>query len=178
MDFRVWLAAAVVATFLSIFNVGKVPPPKELLLSGDWLFKTGDNPAWKNQANGDSDWVSIKVPAAFETQGYPGYDGVVWYRKHVVVPAEWQNSAGIIFDMGKADDEDEVYFNGELIGAHSGWQDYRKYSVPKDLVKYDQDNLIAIRVNDTGGNGGLWEGAFKLITGVSARYKATDVDAY
>jgi beta-galactosidase/beta-glucuronidase len=178
VDFRVWLAGVVLVTFLGLFNVGKAPSQKELLLSGDWLFKTGDNVNWKEQSASDSDWVSIKVPAAWENQGYPGYDGVAWYRKHIVIPAEWQNSAGIIFDMGKVDDEDEVYFNGELIGAHSGWQDYHKYSIAKGLVKFDQDNLISIRVNDSSGNGGYWEGACKLVTGVMARYKTLDVDSY
>jgi sialate O-acetylesterase len=80
--------------------------------------------------------------------------------------------------MGKADDEDQVYINGELVGTHSGYADYRKYPIPKNLVKFDQDNLIAIRVNDTGGNGGLWEGAFKLITGGTSRYNSHDVDTY
>ena len=178
MDFRIWLASALIVTFLSWFNVGKAPSPKEILLSGDWLFKTGDNVNWKNPAASDSDWVYLKVPATWESQGYPNYDGVAWYRKHVQIPADWQDSAGIIFDVGKIDDEDEVYFNGQLVGAHSGWQDYRKYSVPKDLVKFDQDNIIAVRVNDTGGNGGIWEGAVKLVTGIMPRYGARDVDSY
>ena len=178
MDFRVWLASAIIVSFLAWFNVGKAPPPKEIALAGDWLFKTGDNAGWKDPAFTDSDWTLLKVPANWESQGYPGYDGVAWYRKHVQIPAEWRNSAGIIFDLGKVDDEDMTYFNGELIGTHVGWGDYHKYAVPKYLVKYDQDNLISVRVNDTGGNGGMWEGNFKLVTGMMPRYNASDIDKY
>lgn len=178
MDFRYWFLAAVVVTFLSWFDVGKTPPVKELPLAGDWMFKTGDNSSWKSPTFQDTDWTFIRVPAAWEGQGYPDYDGVAWYRKHFVIPADWESAAGIIFDVGKIDDEDEVFFNGESIGATSGWQTQRKYAIPKALVRFDQDNVIAVRVTDSGGGGGYWEGAAKLYTGVVTRNTAVEVDSY
>lgn len=175
MDFRYWFLSALVVTFLHWFNVGTTPPPKEIILTGDWLFKTGDNRYWKNPASLDTDWSFIRVPAAWEAQGYPDYDGLAWYRKHVQIPSDWQKADGIYFDIGKIDDDDEVYVNGQLIGASSGWSTWRKYSVPMDIIKFDQDNVIAIRVNDSGGNGGLMEGPVKLKTGVITR---TNIEEY
>ncbi|MFH1368015.1 MAG: beta galactosidase jelly roll domain-containing protein [Elusimicrobiota bacterium] len=178
MDFRYWLLTAVVVTFLGWFDVGKTSPPKEMVIAGDWMFKTGDNSNWKNQSTQDADWSFIRVPAVWEGQGYPDYDGIAWYRKHLQIPADWEKAAGIIFDIGKIDDDDEVFFNGQSIGASTGWQTYRKYAIPKELVRFDQDNVIAIRVNDGSGGGGLWEGPVKLVTGVVARYGSLDADAY
>lgn len=161
----------MVVAFLNWFDVGKTQPPKEIQLTGDWLFKVGENMDWKSASLQDSDWSYIRVPAAWEGQGYPDYNGVAWYRKHITIPADWENTAGIIFDLGKVDDEDQVFVNGQQIGATSGWETYRKYSIPKGVIRFDQDNIIAIRVNDSGGGGGIWEGAVKIVTGVATKFK-------
>ena len=164
MDFRIWFISLLTITALNWFNVGKTRPPKEINISGDWLFQTGDDFRWKNTAFDDTAWMSITVPSAWENQGYQDYDGIGWYRKHFIVPREWRSENGIAFDIGKIDDDDEVYINGQIIGSGEGWESWRKYQIPIGLVEFGSDNIIAIRVKDTGGNGGIWEGPVKLIT--------------
>ena len=38
----------------------------------------------------------------------------------------------------------------------------RFYSIPKDLIKYGQNNYIAIRIFDGGGDGGILTGPVKI----------------
>ena len=156
------------------FDLAPSKKPKELPINGDWAFMTGDNADWKSERLSDSSWPLIAVPAAWESRGHPDYDGIAWYRKHVMIPSDWKNSGGILFDLGKVDDEDQVYLNGEIIGSNTGWQTPRRYPLPMSIVKFGEDNVIAVRVNDTGGNGGIWEGPLKLITGTTPRFNVQE----
>jgi sialate O-acetylesterase len=175
LDFRLWIGSLVLISVLKVFNVGNSPPDKELVISGQWLFKTGYSSSWSRPELKDSDWASIHVPSAWEHQGFSDYDGTAWYRKHVFIPEDWKNSAGLTFDIGKIDDEDKVYFNGYLVGSSTGWQKWRKYSIPSRVVKYGEDNVLTVMVNDTGGNGGIWDGPLRLTTGITADF---DVEGY
>ncbi|MDP4115746.1 MAG: hypothetical protein Q8903_06405 [Bacteroidota bacterium] len=51
-------------------------------LEGLWKFSLGDNMKYATQSYNDKNWDQIKVPSAWEDQGYNGYDGYAWYRKH------------------------------------------------------------------------------------------------
>ena len=147
----------------------------ELSLEGPWRFNTGDNVEWKEKSFDDSDWDQIQVPGIWENQGYWRYDGFAWYRKKVVVP-ETLNGQQLVLLLGKIDDLDEVYINGELVGStgrmykHGGrvsgyeWQEFRGYFIPRDLLKSGQQNLIAVRVYDGLGEGGIHEGPIGLVS--------------
>jgi sialate O-acetylesterase len=66
-------------------------------------------------------------------------------------------------NISAVDDIDTTYFNGVLIGSTDGWDALRSYPIPKDLIK-EGPNVIAIRVQDNLGGGGIWgdPGLFKL----------------
>ena len=79
--------------------------------------------------------------------------------------------------MGKIDDSDEFYFNGELVGGTGGMPNSKRlpdgstaygaerfYAVPRSLVRANQMNQIAIRVYDSGGVGGMYQGPLGVIT--------------
>ena len=75
--------------------------------------------------------------------------------------------------IGKIDDMDEVYINGTLIGSTGNinrkwasddeYNRYRNYSIPDDLLRAGKDNVIAIRVYDQEGRGGIYEGPLTII---------------
>lgn len=109
-------------------------------------------PSYFSPDHNDAEWLDMKVPALWEGTGLPGFDGVVWFRKKVMLsPAAGQD---FILDIGMVDDYDEVYFNGYKVGSTDGYNISRRYTVPASLVK-DGENLLAIRVMDYGGGGGL-----------------------
>ncbi len=73
-----------------------------------------------------------------------------------------------------ADDEFQVYFNGELVGYGSGYDKLAKVNLTSHLI--DGDNLLAIRVTNTEGNTGALAAIarFKLEGETDWRWLATD----
>ncbi|MGD0754997.1 MAG: beta-L-arabinofuranosidase domain-containing protein [Bacteroidales bacterium] len=129
-------------------------------LPEEWKFITGDNPEYSNPGFNDQSWKSIKVDNYWEAQGYPGYDGFAWYRTRAVFPASLKNSNKLFktvrITLGRIDDADETWLNGKKIGETDGWDVDRSYYVPFNLINWDKENVIAVRVYDRGGNGGMY----------------------
>ncbi|MEP0368540.1 MAG: beta galactosidase jelly roll domain-containing protein [Cyclobacteriaceae bacterium] len=143
-------------------------------LRGSWKFNIGDKEYWKDESYDDEEWQSIFVPAAWENEGFSGYDGFAWYRKTFDLPLKGR-SQYITFDAGYIDDADEVYLNGQLIGMdgsmpphfRTAYNSHRRYTVPTTLLK-DRNNVIAIRVYDKSIDGGIIKGRIGF-------YENTDV---
>ena len=108
---------------------------------------------WFNPSLDDSAWKQMHVPGLWEEQGLPGFDGLIWFRKHIDVPASWKGKE-LLLSLGGIDDDDITYFNGVEIGRGK-YGTSRNYKVPAKLVK-EKDNVIAVRVLDSGGNGGFY----------------------
>ncbi len=53
------------------------------------------------------------------------------------------------------DDIDTTWVNGVKVGATVGYNLVRKYAVPAGVLKPGR-NVVAVRVLDTGGGGGIW----------------------
>jgi len=104
----------------------------------------------------DSQWPVMDLPRNFETR-IGDFDGAIWFRKSIEIPGRMAGK-DLILSLGPIDDMDRTYFNGELVGAEevSGvWQVDRLYNIPAKLVK-PGENIIAVRVIDTQGGGGLF----------------------
>jgi len=149
----------------------------EVNLQGKWKFKTGDNKEWKQKDFDDKDWKTLFVPAYWESQGYKDYNGYAWYRKTFKVPSTL-GSKKLVLMMGKIDDLDEVYVNGQLVGSTGVMHDdssknsidqkeyaqFRGYYLPDGLIKPNEDNVIAVRVYDGWRDGGIYQGPIGLIS--------------
>jgi len=102
------------------------------------------------------DSLVMGIPARWEDANLGAFDGVVWFWRRVQVPASWLGRT-LVLELGPIDDMDRTYFNGQQIGGYEQpgyWNMPRRYRVPAALVQ--QDNLVAVRVIDTQGGGGLW----------------------
>lgn len=143
-------------------------------------FKTGDNIEWKELLTDDSKWGSIKSSTMWELQGFPDYNGYAWYRFHFYLPTSikeksfWKDSLRIF--LNKIDDNDETYINGTLIGKTNGWNKVREYHVATNstFLKWDAENVLAVRVFDGGGGGGMYGGVafinmMDIIDGISMK---------
>jgi len=169
----------------------QVSPPETRLtvqgealdLSGQWKFnedmeEKGHLTGWQSPDFDDSAWRTIQVPAEWEKEGVltlnpkwtgyqpnDAYNGYGWYRRHFTVPADWAG-ATVILRFGAIDDWDWTYVNGQLVGTTTGdetWDDPRDYALPPDALKPGEDNVIAVRVCDMGGGGGLSEPPVELV---------------
>ena len=108
---------------------------------------------WQDVDFNDSDWATIKAPGVVEEQGFKDFNGLFWCRKEVTIPKSWIGKE-LTLSLGPVDDIDFTYFNGVQLGSKSGWNTYRKYVVPANLVKSSKV-VIAVRVMDNGGDGGF-----------------------
>ena len=114
-------------------------------------------------------WQSIQVPGDWESQ-IGDYDGFAWYRCSVQIPESWRGSR-LLLSVNAVDDVDEAYFNGEKVGANGGIpplyakpsSDVRRPAViDPDMIRFGEPNLVAFRVYDHGGEGGLLKGPIQL----------------
>lgn len=157
------------------------------LLPSSWKFTTGDNPAWASPTFDDNEWKEIKVATIWENQGYADYDGFAWYRTSVIIPSSMKQAAmkygGFSLELGKIDDVDETFWNGKSVGSAgtfppnsiSAYDKFRKYIIPVSAIRWDQTNVIAVRVFDGGGGGGLSSEPVTL--GVNGLSDLIDIDA-
>lgn len=112
------------------------------------------NADWSATAIDEGDWLSLRVPGFWETQEYAGVDGVIWYRR-IFTLTESQAAGGITLSLGRIDDKDVTWVNGNKVGETNAYDRVRTYTVPAEFLKVG-DNQIAIRVEDTGGGGGIY----------------------
>lgn len=130
-------------------------------------------------AEEEDQWHVVPVPGAWESSGVNelvAYDGFIWYRAFVKIPKQWQGRR-LLFTAIEIDDVDEGYFNGQRIGANGSMPPLygapaspsrRPFVIDPDLVRFGEYNLLAIRVYDRGGEGGLRQGPFQLAAGNEA----------
>jgi hypothetical protein len=133
-------------------------------------FQVGDNPAWSHPAFDDSAWPVFTLDKDWNQQGIRNPNAYAWYRLHVVIPSELKKgvSQDVMLDLGPIDDTDETFLNGVKVGktgsnpedpnGYSGeWSEPRRYIVDASLVKWDEENIIAVRVYNGGDPGGFYQ---------------------
>ncbi len=116
------------------------------------LPTTTDEQTWASTNLNDSQWKTMNMPGDWEWGGLPTLDGVVWFRQTITI-ADGSKLQKMILQIGSVDDSDSTFVNGQLVGKKSGGG-LREYALPDGLLKPGQ-NVIAIRVADHGGSGGL-----------------------
>jgi hypothetical protein len=106
-------------------------------------------------------WKDIRIGAWWESQGYPALDGWAWYRLWVDVPQTWQGR-DVFLSFEGVDDIYELYINGEVAGKggdlatrKDALQEKKSHNITR-LVKPGQKALIAVRVYDWYGAGGIF----------------------
>lgn len=109
---------------------------------------------WANFEYDDSRWRRMNVPGLWEGQELGDIDGVVWLRRTFEVPVTEVNKSASV-ELAMIDDSDEVFVNGKKIGStQSKWNEKRVYPIGNGILRGGR-NVIAIRVEDTGGGGGI-----------------------
>ena len=108
---------------------------------------------WASAELDDSEWESMPVPGLWDGKN-SDWDGILWYRKEVEIPAEWQGK-DLLLEPGAIDDADITYWQGQEVGRTTNQYSLRRsYTIPGDQVK-GGSAVIAIAALDTGGAGGI-----------------------
>jgi alpha-galactosidase len=162
----------------------KVYPQQNVIkFDKQWRFIPGDSIDYAKPSYDDSNWKLIGVDKMWEDQGYPDLDGFAWYRVKVFIPSALKENAflkdSLEICLGKIDDFDESFINGQIFGINGKnvtarknidtlfydpsltyWDLERIYKLPVNdpRIKWDAENVFAIRVYDRGGLGGIFSG--------------------
>ena len=118
---------------------------------------------WADRDFDVSAWKEMPIPGKWGQHGAAFYfDGAVWFRREVTVPAAWKGK-DLELHLGAIDDFDTTYFNNVKVGAigretPASYAASREYTIPASCVKIGR-NVIAVRVFDHYLDGGFAGGA-------------------
>ncbi|HUE01967.1 MAG TPA: glycoside hydrolase family 2 TIM barrel-domain containing protein [Bryobacteraceae bacterium] len=122
-----------------------------LSLNGVWQFEFDDA-----NAGLDADWAAgdhkfnrnITVPYCFESRlsgiGDTSFHPWTWYRRSVVVPAEWKGRR-VLLHFGAVNYWSMVWVNGKLAGSHEGGNTPFSFDVTRLLQP--GANIVTVRAH-------------------------------
>ncbi|MEP0774121.1 MAG: diguanylate cyclase [Acidobacteriota bacterium] len=130
-------------------------------LAGEWLFRTGHDPAWSSPFRERHAWQPIQVPGCWQ-KGAPGSRGHAWYVARLFVPSSLADTE-LGLDLGVVADADEVFLNGRLIGTRGAFPPRparlvptpRLYRLPRISLRYGELNELVVHAYSTAGCSGL-----------------------
>ncbi|MEO1256985.1 MAG: beta galactosidase jelly roll domain-containing protein, partial [Bacteroidota bacterium] len=146
-------------------------------LEGVWKFTTKRGKYWEKPDYDDSEWDNIIVPSHWRSKYIKRSNGYGWYRREFLVPSQLRNK-DIYLILGKIDDFDYTYINGELIGRtkdflpfgeSDSWSQFRIYKVSREILNQTGTNVIAVEVEDIGIDAGIYEGPIGLAENISSK---------
>jgi sialate O-acetylesterase len=146
------VAAKLPATSEEVIQSGSARTQALLKAQQGGLPTAAEEQTWGGLTIDDKGWKTMNQPGDWEWSGLPTLDGVVWFRQDVVVP-ERTTPQKITLYLDSVDDNDSTFVNGQFVGSTKGGKP-RAYVIPDGLLKPGR-NVVAIRVTDTGGSGGL-----------------------
>ncbi|WP_430972646.1 glycoside hydrolase [Sunxiuqinia rutila] len=169
MHFIRWLGSLILILVMTPLCLAF--EPDEVSLRGLWKFRIGDQREWASLDYDDSAWDKIRVPARWENEGFRGYDGYAWYRTSVLIDQSLADKK-MVLELGYIDDVDEVFINGVRVGQTGSFPPHfstaynalRKYQIPAHLIRFGEENLIAVRVYDSQLEGGIVSGNVRIYT--------------
>jgi hypothetical protein len=151
-------------------------------IADPWKFsidptEKGTQEGWFKPEYDDSKWDNLITTTFWQNQGYgsskypnDGYLGWGWYRKWVKFPQKG-NAEDLVLVLGAVDESYDLYVNGNLIKQFrfditknpNSWKEPQEISLGKH-IKWGEDNLLAVAVNNKAGMGGIWRPCyFKLV---------------
>ncbi len=180
---RVCIFLFFLAVLLGFVHSAPAAGEDAIRLIDGWKFMPGDNPGYAAPAFDDSKWTPIRVDKTWEDQGFEKLDGFAWFRLKIVLPSTLKDKAylkdGLRIFLGKINNFDQSFLNGSIFGINGKpvaantamdneytkadmqlWNHDRCYVLPIDdpRILWDRENVIAVRVFDEGGLGGLFSG--------------------
>ncbi|WP_281231502.1 sialate O-acetylesterase [Flavobacterium gelatinilyticum] len=153
-EFKSMIADVPVVDIDAIFEVYKKSVLDNLRKVQGFDVTMENENQFKNPDFQDKNWPEIKVPSLWENQQIGNIDGIVWMRKTIVLTAE-QAKKEAVLHLAKVDDEDKTYINGVEIGTSNLWDKLRVYKIPANVLK-EGANVIAVRITDYSGGGGIY----------------------
>jgi sialate O-acetylesterase len=155
-EFRAMIAGLPNTSIEAIISQRKQAMDEKLRALEKGISDSLPEEEWKNPEYNSDGWPNLKEPGLWEYQhlGLDELDGIVWLRREITLDRE-DAEKPIVLNLAKIDDNDKTYVNGVPVGSTNGYSADRHYVVPPGVFKPGK-NVIAVRVEDTGGGGGIY----------------------
>jgi beta-galactosidase len=146
------------------------------LFNFGWKFNAGDISNAQDYNFDDSKWRKLDLPHDFQFEqpwdstanrgrGFKAM-GIGWYRKTFKADASWKGKR-VLLDFEGIMLHGEVWLNGKKIGGTAyGYVGFEMDIA--DIIKYDSDNVVAVRSSTEGGSrwytgGGLFRDVHLIV---------------
>jgi len=176
-------------SLVAVQDTGTADNEQQVDLMGNWYFQ-----AYKNYKRNDTtvveldrvenavaqykNWETVQPGLGWWTNdfapslnGQGNFGGYAWYIRTFDMPANFPKD-GLLLGVGKFDEANEVYINGNLVGSNgmnftdgvgfydgsNPWDVNNVYELPSEFLKYGEENIIAVRMCNSSGGGGWYEG--------------------
>ena len=135
--------------------------------------KTGDNMTWATPSFNDADWGNQLLGTSLKNNGIKE-NIYAWFRIKIVIPSGMkvlaEQGKGLQLHLGRIDDIDQTFFNGKLLGQtgsfppdyQSRYQSDRLYIIPVNEVRWDKENVIAVRIFSPDSIAGMYQGPYNF----------------
>jgi len=127
-----------------------------ILIDLNFKINFSDNKKFKEVNFDDSLWENgtFKTTSVVKEKGHT--NKYIWVRKKIVIPASF-NGKDIMLAAAGIENGYEIYLNGYLIAKSpiypkqdfNIWNTAYGYLIPKNIIKYDSENVLAIRTYST-----------------------------
>jgi len=110
---------------------------------------------WSEPGYPDQDWPVMSIPQMWDSAGLPEHLGSVWFRYSFNIEQVSEIRKATLY-IGAIDEWDITWLNGLELGRMNIWDKPRVYPVQPGTL-HDGNNILAIRVFNFYGAGGLWQ---------------------
>ena len=159
--------------------------PDEVFSSGlgnVWKIKldpqeVGGEQKWYAKEIDDAGWADVRsdIGRGWESQGFPDQLGYAWYRQRVMVPKGMNSRKFFWMLFGAVDEDAWIYINGSRafdhtvvstgLPPHTIWTTAFKFDA-RPLLKVGEENVIAVRVYNRLGMGGVWKPVYLVASDI------------
>jgi len=138
-------------------------------LEGSHKFSSGDDSNWARAEYNDTDWQPIDIPGSWQTKGVTPQNGKGWYRIRFFLPMNFEGKDLAVL-LGEIGNIDETFLNGVKIGSTGKFGKWfldaliveRLYKLPSNLLKFNSENVLAVRVMSVYWHGGILNAPVKI----------------
>lgn len=116
-------------------------------------FDEGHQQNWSAANYNDAGWKQMNVPGYWADTDAGNFNGAVWFRKKISVPA-FMTGKPAKLELGRIVDADSVFINGQFVGSTGYQYPPRRYELPSTILK-EGNNSIVVRVVSNSGKGGF-----------------------
>ena len=123
-----------------------------------WAGVMPSDPApWTLDASAYAGWKPVPTPhtswTVWENESTGSHNGIVYYATTVSLTAE-QAAAADALSLGRIDELDVAWINGNFLNATFGWGTPRTYDVPQGAFR-EGENTIVVSVYSAWDQGGM-----------------------